>query len=618
MTKRNRWLMKQYVVLLALLIQNCIFSTAKTGREIISENGFKSSVNPMLCTCWSQDGGENSMLPFVKDDIKAYTGCGATAVAQVMKYWEHPSQGRGCNYYYWEGYTGHEHVLYADFQNTSYDWENMISVYKGNEATNQQIDAVSTLMAHIGVALEMKYLYNETYHRPTTGTQIEYIHTVLKKFFGYNHNMRLVRYVNGAYSMDEWLAMVYKELSEGRPILMGGTNASGSSHFFVADGYDEDGNIHLNMGHANDSENKYYDITRTDQTYTIDMRMILGIYPEELDGELTNVNVSVAGTLVDALGGELNSRRICRLKVTGTVNKDDIRWLKELAKTTTGQLSYIDMSQCKIERNSLPESAFDGCYTLQEIMLPDNLECIQKKTFRNCRGLYNVHLPNNLNTIEDCAFNDCRYLESVSIPSSVKAIGNNPFRYDKLNEFTIGEDNPSYAISNGALTSKDGKILYSMPVLTTGEYIVPDGVETIQKQAFVKSCAIERIILPSSLRQIEDNAFYQCYSLTEIYSYAHFAPTLQKNSFDTFITASCVLHVPQGSADNYKQRGWDVFTTIIEDLPNTSSLSHLITFTDKSHHSEAFNLSGFPMKFPTRRQIYVVKHSNGKVQKIIQ
>lgn len=610
--------MKKYVVLLSLLIQNSLFCTAKTGREIIAENGFKPSVEPMLTTCWSQDGGENSMLPLVKDDIRAYTGCGATAVAQIMKYWEHPSQGIGCNYYYWEGYAGHEQVFFADFQNTYYEWENMISVYKGKDATQQQIDAVSTLMAHIGVALEMKYLYNEKYHRPTTGTQIEYIHTVMKKFFGYNHNMRLVRYINGAYSMDEWLAMVYKELSEGRPVLMGGTNASGNSHIFVADGYDENGNIHLNMGHANDAENKYYDITRTDQTYTIDMRMILGISPEELDGELTNVNVSVAGSLAEALGGELNSRRICRLKLTGTINNDDVAWLKELAKKTTGQLSYLDLSECTIEGNTLAEAAFDGCYTLQEIILPNNLERIKSKAFRECHGLYAVHFPDNLLAIEDFAFSGCRYLESVCIPSSVKAIGYNPFRYDKLHTLTIGEDNLSYAISNSALTSKDGKILYSMPVLTTGEYKVSDGVETINKQAFMKSCAIERLLLPSSLRQIDDNAFYQCYSLTEIYSYAYSAPTLQKNSFDNFITASCVLHVPQGSADNYKQRGWDVFTTIIDDLPNTSSLSHPITFTDTSHHSESFNISGFPVKNPTRRQICVIKYSNGKVQKIIQ
>lgn len=608
--------MKQIVLFfLSFLHLSC---DAKTGMEIIAENGFKPSVEPMLTTCWSQDGGENSMLPLVKDDIRAYTGCGATAVAQIMKYWEHPSQGIGYNYYYWEGYAGHEQVFFADFQNTYYDWENMISVYKGKEASQQQIDAVSTLMAHIGVALEMKYLYNERYHRPTTATQIEYIHTVLKKFFGYNPNMRLVRYANGAYSMDEWLAMIYKELSEGRPILMGGTNASGNSHIFVADGYDENGNIHLNMGHANDSENKYYDITRTDQTYTIDMRMILGISPEELDGELTNVNVSVAGTLVDALGGELNSRRICRLKVMGIINNDDVALLNKLAQITTGQLSYIDLSQCKIEGNTLAEAAFEGCYTLQEIVLPDNLERIQRKAFRNCRGLYAVHLPDNLKTIEDCAFNDCRYLEDIKIPNSVMNVGTNPFEYDKLNEFTIGEDNPCYVITNNALTSKDGKILYSMPVLTTGEYIVPDGVENIKKQAFVKSCAIERLLLPSSLRQIDDKVFYQCYSLTEIYSYAHFAPTLQKDSFDNFITALCVLHVPQGSADNYKQKGWDVFTTIIEDLPNTSSLSHPIIFTDTSHHSETFNLSGSPVKAQDRHHIYIIKHSNGKVQKIIQ
>ena len=57
---------------------------SKDGRDIIQENGFKASVAPMLTTQWSQDGGENALLPIVNGDTRADAGCGAIAMAQVM------------------------------------------------------------------------------------------------------------------------------------------------------------------------------------------------------------------------------------------------------------------------------------------------------------------------------------------------------------------------------------------------------------------------------------------------------------------------------------------------------------------------------------------------------
>ena len=442
-----------------LMLSVCCMFYAKTGKELITDNSFKSSVKPMLKTHWSQDGGENSMLPLDNNGVHVKTGCGATALAQLLCYWKNPKHGCGNNFYYWKELSGLEQVLFADFQHTSYDWDNMIPCYKNNaSATQKQVDAVSTLMLQIGIALEMKYSKDDDNKTPTN---IEYIHTVLKKYFGYNKYSRLVRYANGAYTMDEWLTMIYKELSEGRPVLMGGS-WNGYNHLFIADGYDEEGKVHLNLGHANENEDKYYDLTQTGQTYTNDMRMIIEICPSELKESLSVVNVNTPGTLVDQLGGEMKSRRICRLKVIGTINNTDINWLKNLSGMTNGQLSYIDLSDCDIQGNSLPESAFDGCYTLQEIILPNSLSTIETKAFRECLGLWKVHLPQELKTIGNYAFSNCRYWSEVSLPSSLQSIGNNPFRYDKFDSFEIDDNNPNFKVVNHALLSKNGKQLLSM------------------------------------------------------------------------------------------------------------------------------------------------------------
>ena len=568
--------MRKYVVLILVLSTWCMIY-AKTGKEIIREHGFKPSVAPLLKTHWSQNGGENSQLPLLDGEgsQRAVTGCGATATAQIMNFWKYPIHGNGDNYYVWTAPDGKRSVLYADFEHTYYDWDNMIPVYKNNSsATQEQIDAVSTLMLHIGVALEMNY-------STSTATQIEYIHTVLKKYFGYNKNSQLVRFIHGAYTMDEWLTMIYKELSEGRPVLMGGRYQGdlapmGADHIFVADGYDENGNVHLNLGKADIGFNKdtYYDLTRTDQTYTRNMRMIIGICPETLEGNIVTVNVTSPGTLIEQLGGEVASRKICRLKISGYLNSSDIEWLAELTRTTTGQLSYLDLSQCTIEGDAILDSSFKLCceqnYTLQEIVLPNSIKRIEKYAFNDCSGLWKVHIPNDLEYLGYNAFYCCRYLEEINLPSHLKQIVRNPFVYTKTNLLKVDKTSPFFQEINNAIISKDGKTLYSLPVKCIGGYIVSQGVETINHEAFYKVCKMTSVELPATLKQIGTNSFGECYSLKDVFCHATSAPKIEGDSFDTSVS-NCILHVPAGCIEEYQQKGWTMFAQIVDDVEKTNS-----------------------------------------------
>ncbi len=602
---------KLLAVTILLLLTYVPVCQAKSGKEIIQENGLKPSVAPLLTTQWSQDGGENAFLPVIDDyDTLADAGCGAVAMAQVMNYWKYPTHGIGYNYYVWEE-RDEPQVLKADFENTYYDWSNMATIYKNQPVTDAQIDAVATLMLHIGVALEMKF-------SSSTGTQIEYIHSALKKYFGYNPYMTIVRQTNGAYTQDEWREMIYKEISAGRPVLMGGTESGGANHIFVADGYDENGNIHLNLGHANrNNEDRYYDITNTDETYTIDMRMILGLQPEPTDNEVTTVNVPVPGSLIEALGGELASRRVCRLKVTGSINANDIQWLSELTKITTGQLSYIDLSECSIDDNYIRDDAFndsDPNYTLQDLILPDNVTRIGEKAFANCRGLINIHLPQNLKSIGAYVFSDCRYLSSITLPAQLETIGTNPFRYSKIERFEIESENKSFQLVDNALVNSDGTTLNSMPVKHDGDYSVPDGIETIGNQAFIKCCAINNLTLPASLKKIGSYSFAYCYNLANVYCYGTIAPTLQDSSFYPGLN-SCVLHVPEGCIDEYREKGWNIFAQIVDDLENSSSVDTIENALHSARCTNIYSIDGLPVTAPQPNNIYIFKYDDGSVEK---
>ena len=86
--------------------------------------GALSAVPPLLQSTWSQGsesptGDAYNMYTPIVDGLHTYTGCSATAQAQVMYFWRHPAVGQGSHSYSWNGQT-----LAADFAH-AYCWERM-------------------------------------------------------------------------------------------------------------------------------------------------------------------------------------------------------------------------------------------------------------------------------------------------------------------------------------------------------------------------------------------------------------------------------------------------------------------------------------------------------------
>src|SRR5205085_2151074 len=67
----------------------------------LNPGGRKSNtVSPMLTTSWNQDPDYNDLCPYnYTDGQRTVTGCVATAMAQVMKFWNYPAQGKGSHTY---------------------------------------------------------------------------------------------------------------------------------------------------------------------------------------------------------------------------------------------------------------------------------------------------------------------------------------------------------------------------------------------------------------------------------------------------------------------------------------------------------------------------------------
>lgn len=191
-----------------------------------------TAVAPLLSTKWNQAPYYNAACPG-----GSVTGCVATAMTQIMKFWNYPANGSGFHSYNHSDYG----TLSANFAATTYNWSQMPNMVNGPNS------AVATLMYHVGVSVEMDYspdasgAYVISSQSPVTHCA-EY---ALETYFGYTSGIAGIERDN--YSSADWINLLKVELNAGRPVLYAGFG-SGGGHAFVADGYDNTDRFHFNWG----------------------------------------------------------------------------------------------------------------------------------------------------------------------------------------------------------------------------------------------------------------------------------------------------------------------------------------------------------------------------------
>lgn len=190
-------------------------------------------VAPLIKTKWDQSPYYNALCP-----SGSVTGCVATAMAQIMKYWNYPETGTGYHSYNHTQYG----MLSANYGNTTYQWSSM-----PNSVTNSN-SAVATLMYHCGVSVDMNYSPNSS---GATGAVI--VQPALATYFGYQNSNIALR---SNYTESQWINLLKSELDAGRPMYYEGAG-NGSGHAFVCDGYDANNYFHFNWGWSGNSDGNY-------------------------------------------------------------------------------------------------------------------------------------------------------------------------------------------------------------------------------------------------------------------------------------------------------------------------------------------------------------------------
>lgn len=198
----------------------------------------RQAIEPLCKTGWNQDDPYNVLCP-VKNGVRTYTGCVATAMAQAMKYFNYPPKGSGTVSYGWNGQT-----LSLDLSATEFDWGNMADTYLGG-TTPAQNKAVGVLMQACGYAVGMNY---GTADDGGSGALSIAIVPGLVNYLNYDKATDLV--YRDMFTLDDWNRKIYDNIRNIGPVVYCGSSSTGG-HAFVIDGYSSDDFFHVNWGWGN-------------------------------------------------------------------------------------------------------------------------------------------------------------------------------------------------------------------------------------------------------------------------------------------------------------------------------------------------------------------------------
>ncbi len=220
---------------------------------------YEPVVSPLLGKiAWEQSAPFNAKCPYDETaEAHCATGCTATAISQIMKYWEWPLNGSGNH-----SYTTNYGVLSADFSKT-YRWDLIKETYNTywdaqfnliQDWTPEEEDAVSQLLYDVGVSCETDYSPSES-----GGNTI-----ILKETLNKNFHYNISSISRSSWPTKRWIDLLKAELNVQHPLFIVSAyitySGGGLPHAFVIDGYDTAGYFHINWGWGPNSVNGYFNI----------------------------------------------------------------------------------------------------------------------------------------------------------------------------------------------------------------------------------------------------------------------------------------------------------------------------------------------------------------------
>lgn len=610
---------------------------------------------------WGQWSPYNLLAPEI-DGEHCPTGCVATAIAQIMRYYKYPAHGTGEVSYQWNGQT-----LSADLSKSVYDWDLMKPQYHYSDIINapsrESELAVATLMRDVGYACQMHY--------SMTGSGAVFPGEALVTNFGYDKNIRMLN--KSMIDIASIEAVVREELDHGRPVFV-----SADQHSYVCDGYDAIGNFHFNYGWSG-VDNGFFKVDAyapDDNNSTIHY----SIQPDN-GGEGVYTGVSERGIIWNGTYVGFDFRLVtftpdlsatigiaCMNKFTKQTSYFSFRY------SYSGLIISGGVSLGEYDINE-PFELPDGEYELtpvfrdnrfsewSEFYFPENAQRSVNLTVADGKFTYSNNPPEGLVYDGNLIYKVSDTDKNASLISFITGVSDSY----KIAESIVykGESYPVTELSNGALHGMWGlanggvEVIVGPNVRTIGvtalgesgfeklEFAENGKLTVIKNNAFCQSRFNSPISLPLGLKTLEYGAFFAChasnltipesvenigYGALSFYEikdiYVHWGTPLPcaEDIFTKlpFEHSEVTLHVPKGTKSLYEATApWNQVNNIVEE-PYESGIDDIpgdLTGDETDGRVTVYDLMGRRLYYEADRSvlqtlrsgIYVV---NGRLLKL--
>lgn len=541
-------------------IQNVPFEDNQDSKILTS--GITTPIVPLISSKWGQDIPFNNNTPRLGKYERTASGCVATAMAQIMKYYNYPSSGKG-----FYSYTTETHGLSVqeDFSQTRFEWWNMLHSYRGNFS---QIEgtAVATLMKSCGVSVSMDY-------DNSSGAYSSDVPYALINNFGYNPNVQY--YAKQYFSDEEWENIILNELRNGRPMLYSATDADEGGHAFILDGVDANGLFHFNWGWegSNDGYFAINALTPRNYRYNSNHAIVCHIQPEEAEQKedvffASSFNCSqFEASVNDRLQFFLNSC-YCYANTTSYSRHITANW--DLSVGIFDSHDNLVQTGEIVTRSGEAQKNVGSFY----LSIKPNLNILNPDLTYYIKPIVSQSGSQEYSVVRTSGGENNQYKLTVR---------GYKFSINDQLESVFSENGINYMISSTSertVTATKGDYHFSVNV---PKYVMHDGIEytttAIGSKSFMQCYDLYEVTLPSTIQSVGSWCFDGCTSLERIVCYAPTPPVCEfyvTYPFDD-VVSTAILYVPMGSKEEYlKAEGWCNFNTIIEFEEAETSLADVV------------------------------------------
>jgi len=475
---------------------------------VIRRAAVTDEVEPLLKTRWNQNMPYNNLCPdAASGGMAGYgghcpSGCVPTAIAQIMNYWQWPKHGYG-------SHTNlRTNSQTVDFNQSVYDWDNMLDSYTEGNYNEAQAQAVARLMADIGCALNTDYA-----DRESGTTNIHKWYMPLFRYFNYNPDVITEWWSDAGKDGVSWSDWMKAELRARRPVLCTGNVREVEPHGFVCDGftYYEDGTyigeqkrfnlFHINFGWGGVADGYYADFDTELTYYTLNHwnDEYIGFRPSDIPRtHQGNNQYMIRNAHAELIGFQQEGSLANPLKVE---MDDAVEYNGKSFPVTT---IYPELF------HNVPVGTVTFPKTMKRI--PSHLFC-NFEYVRDC-PLYEITLSEGVEEICDSAFFDCYNLSSsITFPGTLRRIGKGAFEGTRLG--VIDFKGKNFTIDDRGIATRNTYLVqhgleYAARIGTNGVGALI-GDLTLSPNCQYAEGAItgkfDRIIVPKKLKYFNSNMF---------------------------------------------------------------------------------------------------------------